>query len=95
MAPLPNQAHDQGTLKHSHHHHAPSPSQSSPSVEAGTSTALPKDEQIIREYAYHLYEERHYAHGHDVEDWIEAELSLAPVDADRAAASQNVKMALI
>ena len=30
-------------------------------------------EDLIREQAYKLYEQRGYAHGQDVNDWIEAE----------------------
>jgi len=80
MAPGTNQAHARETLKHSHHHRAQSSAQASPSGEAGiaTLTAPQKDEQIIREYAYHLFEQRHCEHGHDVEDWMEAVFSLTP-----------------
>ena len=30
-------------------------------------------ESIIREQAYKLYEDRGYTHGHDMDDWLEAE----------------------
>jgi hypothetical protein len=33
-------------------------------------------EAAIRELAFHLYEERGFRNGHDVEDWLEAEAIL-------------------
>jgi len=85
MAATPDQAHAVGTLKNSIHH-PQSPATASPSrgTVIASSQPIPQNEQIIREYAYHLYEQRHCAHGHDVEDWIEAEFSLTPAQQDRS-----------
>jgi hypothetical protein len=33
-------------------------------------------EEIIRIRAYQLFEKRGYEHGHDVEDWLEAEAEI-------------------
>ena len=35
--------------------------------------ALELTEEIIRVRAYHLYEQRGCEHGHDLEDWLQAE----------------------
>ena len=36
-------------------------------------------EDIIREQAYKLYEERGYTHGRDTDDWLEAERMVTKV----------------
>ena len=36
-------------------------------------------ENIIREQAYKLYEQRGYTHGSDVDDWLEAERMVTKV----------------
>lgn len=35
--------------------------------------SLELTEELIRVHAYHLFEKRGYEHGHDVEDWLQAE----------------------
>ena len=34
-------------------------------------------EDAIREHAYQLFEQRGYEHGHDLEDWLQAEAEIA------------------
>ena len=41
--------------------------------QAANEGSLEVTENIIRERAYQLFEERGYEHGHDVEDWLQAE----------------------
>ena len=38
-----------------------------------TLSSLDLSEKLIRERAYQLFEQRGYEHGHDVDDWLEAE----------------------
>jgi hypothetical protein len=35
--------------------------------------SLELTEEIIRQHAYWLFEQRGYEHGHDVDDWLQAE----------------------
>jgi len=35
--------------------------------------SLELTEEIIRQRAYHLFEQRGFEHGHDMEDWLQAE----------------------
>ena len=35
--------------------------------------SLELTEELIRMHAYHLFEQRGYEHGHDMEDWLQAE----------------------
>jgi len=35
--------------------------------------SLELTEELIRKRAYRLFEQRRYEHGHDVEDWLQAE----------------------
>jgi hypothetical protein len=39
-------------------------------------TGYTPSEGEIRDYAYHLYESRGFAPGHEVEDWLEARVYL-------------------
>jgi Protein of unknown function (DUF2934) len=45
---------------------------------SGVSNITPFDatEDMIRLHAYELFEQRGYEHGHDVEDWLQAETEL-------------------
>jgi len=38
--------------------------------------SLELTEEIIRVRAYHLFEQRGYEHGHDLEDWLQAEAEI-------------------
>ena len=38
--------------------------------------SLELTEDVVRTRAYELFEQRGYQHGHDVEDWLEAEAEL-------------------
>ena len=39
--------------------------------------SLERTEEIIRIRAYQLFEKRSYEHGHDLEDWLQAEAEIA------------------
>ena len=39
--------------------------------------SLERTEEIIRMRAYQLFEKRSYEHGHDLEDWLQAEAEIA------------------
>ena len=39
--------------------------------------SLERTEEIIRIRAYQLFEERSYEHGHDLDDWLQAEAEIA------------------
>ena len=39
--------------------------------------SLERTEEIIRMRAYQLFEKRSYEHGHDLEDWLQAEAESA------------------
>jgi hypothetical protein len=54
--------------KHSPGHHAPTAHPATP--------AHTPDEDAVRDYAYHLYEQSGCTHGHDVEHWLEASACL-------------------
>jgi len=41
------------------------------------------DEALIRDRAYHIYEERGRDQGHDLDDWLEAERELRHADNSR------------
>jgi hypothetical protein len=45
----------------------------SPTAEQGS---LELTEQLHRDHAYHLYEERGCQHGHDLDDWLQAEAEI-------------------
>ena len=51
--------------------------------------SLELTENIIRERAYQLFEKRGYEHGHDVEDWLQAE---AEVMGKKSAAPAEVAL---
>jgi hypothetical protein len=38
--------------------------------------SLELTEEIIRQRAYHFFEQRGYEHGHDLEDWLRAEAEI-------------------
>jgi len=57
-------------------------------VTASTETeqdSLELTEQLIRERAYRLYEERGREHGHDLDDWFKAEGEVIWRETKRAA----------
>ena len=54
-------------------------------------------EEIIRLRAYHLFEQRGYQHGHDMEDWLQAEAEVLgkkpTASADQAERTQGTAAA--
>ena len=46
--------------------------------------SLELTEDIIRERAYRLFEQRGYEHGHDLEDWLQAEAEITGKKSARA-----------
>jgi hypothetical protein len=58
--------------------------------------SLTLTEQIIQKRAYELFEKRGCQHGHDIEDWLQAEAEVAgkkPGDSTSQSASGKVKPA--
>ena len=47
-----------------------------PSIAKTEQGSLELTEELIRVRAYHLYEKRNCEHGHDVEDWLQAEAEI-------------------
>ncbi len=57
-----------------------------PSLDKGS---LELTEEYIRLRAYQLFEERGYEHGHDIEDWLRAEIEILGIH--EAAAVEEVR----
>ncbi len=53
--------------------------------------SLELTEDIIRTRAYQLFEERGYQHGHDLDDWLQAEAEVVG-EKPAAQADQSTKM---
>ena len=45
-------------------------------------------EEIVRNRAYQLFEERGYEHGHDVDDWLRAEAEIMGTTQKRVSADE-------
>ena len=61
-----------------------------PSLDKGS---LELTEEYIRLRAYQLFEERGYEHGHDLEDWLQAEAEIIGLHAAAAATEARRKKA--
>lgn len=51
-----------------------------------TTNVVTDPQESIRIRAYELFEQRGCEHGHDIEDWLQAEKELTTVRTNRAAA---------
>lgn len=58
--------------------------------------SLELTEEIIRQHAYHLFEQRGHEHGHDIEDWLKAEAEVVgkkPVSREEAPKAKKAGIA--
>jgi len=71
------------------------PDQATPSAKQPSATGPKPSEEEIRDYANHLFVQRGSVHGHDWDDWLEAEACLAakiPKESSRTRMHQHTQI---